>query len=236
MESHNVKQPTPVDAPAPPMIPEPTLPTPPSSRHVDVVTCPDRASAFRVEGEVDGEVRIDHTGSTLSVEDLEENDGVSFHVRIYAPGVTTIAVSGSTSLRVLDLCGGRLRVTSSGSSSIEIMGRLDTLELDSSGSTALDLTDVKTRELDIDTSGSTSVRARGDAERIDIDTSGSSSVDAFGMKAEHVRVDSSGSAAIRVCVTGSLSANMSGSGDVVYDCAPADISHDISGSGSVRAR
>ena len=241
MQSHNQKEPAPPVASPVPVAkeeppPGPPTPSPPTPRHVDVVTCPERADAFRVEGEVAGEVHIEHTGSELSVEDLHEDEHVSFHVRIYAPGVTVISVLGSTSLRVLDLCGGQLRVSSAGSSDITISGRVEALSVDSAGSSTIELDGVQTRTLDVSAAGSTSIAARGDSRTIDISTAGSSSLDGFGMKAERVNVSSAGSSSIKVCVTGTLSVEMAGSDTVIYDCGPARVTRDISGAGSIRER
>lgn len=253
MQSHNQKRPEfpslpPMPSVDPQRMPEfPSLPPMPSAapfsrpskpvmRRVDIFTCADAADEFRVEGEIAGQVGIEQAGSRLTVRELFGNQGVSFHARVYAPDVTVISIVGTMSLRVLDLCGGRLRVGSTGSSTIEITGQADTLALQSADSSVFKLEDVKLRTLEVNAAGFTRVKARGEVKHIDVQTAGSSGVDAFEMKAEHVSVNSFGSASIKVCVTGSLSARLSGSDEVVYDCEPANISRDLSGSSSLRAR
>lgn len=101
-----------------------------------------------------------------------------------------------------------------------------------SGSGTLDLR-VETNSLSSTISGSGKTVLSGTAHEFEVQISGSGDVRAFELKAEDVRASISGSAKIKVNANTSITARISGSGDVRYIGDATKIDSKVSGSGSV---
>lgn len=128
----------------------------------------------------------------------------------------------------------RLELDGSGSATGSgVLGPDATLTVAGSGGanlSGLDLT-----RLTADLSGSGDVTVTGSAATAAVTVSGSGSFDGAGLAVEQATVDASGSGRVQVQVSGTLTASVSGSGDVVYTGNPATVQRDRSGSGDIVA-
>lgn len=102
-----------------------------------------------------------------------------------------------------------------------------------SGSGLLDL-NVQTKSLSSGISGSGNTILSGSTDDYKVEVSGSGGVKAYELKAENVSASISGSAKIKVFANTSITARISGSGDVRYMGPATKIDTKVSGSGSVR--
>ncbi len=82
-------------------------------------------------------------------------------------------------------------------------------------------------------SGSGDIELSGKARDFDVTVSGSGDVDAFDLEADHVKANVSGSANIKVTANQSLTARVSGSGDILYKGDPDKVDSKASGSGDI---
>ncbi len=204
---------------------------------VDVYVCD--CNKIRITGDENllEYVETDVSGGRLEVDTSQRlRTDVPLVVEVYTSTLERVSASGSSDIRVIDLSGGTLEVSTSGSSDVKLKGRLDRLEVSTSGSSDIDIVELEARELDVETSGSSDLDLRGEVEVFDVETSGSSDVRAKDLEAQRVTIRTSGSSDVTVCATESLDVSVSGSGDVDYYCDPATVSQSVSGSGDVRGR
>jgi hypothetical protein len=82
-------------------------------------------------------------------------------------------------------------------------------------------------------SGSGDITLSGNTQDFEATISGSGDIKAFELQAEHVNATVSGSADIKVTANQSLTARVSGSGDITYRGNPAKLDTKTSGSGDV---
>jgi hypothetical protein len=134
-------------------------------------------------------------------------------VYITVPNIKKVVISGSGSIRGLDVFNGpELDASLSGSGSIEFRYNVDKIDAHISGSGNIDL--------------------YGTADFFNVNVSGSGDVRAFDMISQECDVFIAGSGDVRVTVEDFLKVRINGSGDVLYKGTPI-IDVDISGSGSV---
>jgi hypothetical protein len=96
-------------------------------------------------------------------------------VRITAPDIDNLDVSGAANVTVNDLKNTGLSVDSSGASKIKIAGETAKLTIDVSGATKVDAEDLKAASANIDASGASNVTVNVSG-RLTTDTSGASRV------------------------------------------------------------
>src|SRR6478609_3038155 len=108
-----------------------------------------------------------------------------------------------------------------------------TLAVSGSGSAAL--SGLRLTGLTADLSGSGGLTVAGSATTASVTISGSGDFDGSGLATERATVEVSGSGQARVDVSGTLTATVSGSGDVVYTGDPTSVQRDRSGSGDIIA-
>nr|WP_255444148.1 head GIN domain-containing protein [Robiginitalea sp. SC105] len=125
-------------------------------------------------------------------------------------------------------------VTLSGSGDIVGKTRLkaDRFETGMSGSGDITL-ELDADHVEASLSGSGDIVLSGTAGSVEIRVSGSGDVKAFDLSAREVEAVVSGSADVRVTATESLTARVSGSGDIHYRGNPASVDSKTSGSGDV---
>lgn len=104
-----------------------------------------------------------------------------------------------------------------------------------SGSGGATLSGLDVTRLAADLSGSGSVTVTGSAGTAAVTVSGSGDFDGAGLAVQQATVDASGSGRVRVQVSDSLTASVSGSGDVVYTGDPVTVQRNRSGSGDIVA-
>ena len=125
-----------------------------------------------------------------------------------------------------------VRMAGSGSITSEATLQSPSFETTLSGSGTLDLR-VETNSLSSTISGSGKTELSGSTKEYEVQISGSGDVKAFELKAEDVKASISGSAKIKVHANTSITARISGSGDVRYIGNATKIDSKVSGSGSV---
>jgi hypothetical protein len=106
------------------------------------------------------------------------------------------------------------------------------VELDLSGASDARL-NLEVKKLEIDASGASEIELKGKAIDFSVDGSGSTHVKAFDFLTENTHIQLSGAGDAEVNVSKSLSADISGAGDVKYKGKPSSINKEISGAGSV---
>lgn len=158
------------------------------------------------------------SGNELKVK-LRENTRVKSHeditIRISGPNVTSLAMSGSGNLRVMEpYSPEKARFVISGSGNI-LVNQLTTGNV----------------EAVISGSGNMQV-LNGTATGEDITISGSGNIDFQNLQAKTATTNTSGSGSISVFVTDQLNAKISGSGSVLYRGNP-QVNVTVSGSGKV---
>lgn len=92
---------------------------------------------------------------------------------------------------------------------------------------------VDSNSLELNLSGSGNVRLKGTADNFTTKLSGSGDIDAADLKSKNVDVNVSGSGNSRVNCNGSLTARVSGSGDIKYSGNPEKRDVKVSGSGNI---
>ena len=93
--------------------------------------------------------------------------------------------------------------------------------------------EVDSDDMDVALSGSGDIALAGSAAKVEIRVSGSGDVKAYDLEARNVEAVIAGSADIRVTATESLTARVSGSGDIHYRGNPAKLDTKTSGSGDI---
>ena len=102
-----------------------------------------------------------------------------------------------------------------------------------SGSGNITANNIKVKNLALEISGSGDFKAIGEAQTFKVDISGSGEIRTTGLKTKEANISISGSGSAEIWVTDSLTADISGSGSVLYKGNPANVIPDISGTGSV---
>jgi hypothetical protein len=82
-------------------------------------------------------------------------------------------------------------------------------------------------------SGAGNLQATGRVDRVEAEVSGAGDVDFAQLLARDATVEISGAGDIHVHATESLSASVSGAGDVTYTGDPSDVQTDVSGAGDI---
>ena len=88
----------------------------------------------------------------------------------------------------------------------------------------------------VEVSGAGGVEATGRADSVEIVVSGAGDVRLQKLTAQEASVEVSGAGSVHVAAAHSLTASVSGVGDVVYSGNPERVKKDVSGVGEVRPR
>ena len=142
----------------------------------------------------------------------------SFTIYITIPELKMIGVSGSGDVNTTNTFKG-----------------VGDLKLSVSGSGDLELA-VEAKTISTRLSGSGNLTLDGQTQDQQIRISGSGDLDAFDMNSRSCSVRVSGSGVAKVHASESLSARVSGSGDVYYKGSPEKVSSKVSGSGDIEPR
>jgi hypothetical protein len=108
---------------------------------------------------------------------------------------------------------------------------LESIEL--SGAGDVNVEDLSGGEFRVDVSGAGNVEATGEVDRVEADVSGAGALRLSELVAREASVDLSGAGDIHVHATESLTASLSGAGNIVYSGDPADVETDVSGVGQI---
>jgi hypothetical protein len=107
--------------------------------------------------------------------------------------------------------------------------------LASTGSGSVKLSNLTLSSLSANISGSGDVTISGTSEGSVVVLTGSGAYDGSGLRTRHTTVTSTGSGQARVNAADDLDVTLSGSGEVIYSGAPAQVHRVISGSGNITA-
>lgn len=135
---------------------------------------------FRVEVEADDNllpfISTEVVRGTLKIE-TEKRLSTSnpIRIRIYAPNIDSLDVSGAANVTATDLDSEDLAIDSSGASKIKLSGRTGKLTVDVSGATKIDAEDLKAVDAFVEASGAShvNVNVTGDLKT---DASGASRI------------------------------------------------------------
>jgi hypothetical protein len=155
------------------------------------------------------------------------------------PSATVIADDNLLELIETQVSGDRLRVRMTGSCSTHnpIVVRITTPELTTyhgSGATQASLVGMAGESLEVDLSGASSFKSSvGTVSKLSVELSGASTFQGIDLIADSIRVKASGASSATVCPIDQLKAHASGASTIRYAGAPAKLSVDSSGAGSV---
>ncbi|MGE5071834.1 MAG: head GIN domain-containing protein [Anaerolineae bacterium] len=102
-----------------------------------------------------------------------------------------------------------------------------------SGSGKVTVGDMHGTDLSVSLPGSGNINVEGSVDHLNISLAGSGMVQCNGLKAKDAIVTLAGSGTINVYASESLNATVQGSGAIHYDGNPANVTKNISGSGSI---
>ncbi|MBB3223980.1 head GIN domain-containing protein [Pseudoduganella umbonata] len=185
--------------------------------HVEVVTGGD--DSLTIEGD-DNILPLLETvvrDGVLTIRPVKKNmqiDGRRVRIVVRARKVDSLGVAGS----------GRLEANGV---------RADKLTLEVAGSGSLDIDGIDAKSVDVDVAGSGKVEAAGQAARADISIAGSGKADTTRLNVQHAAVSVSGSGQSLLAAHSSITANITGSGNVGY-YGDAQLTKAVAGSGTVQ--
>lgn len=163
----------------------------------------------------DGELTIYHKKGKNWISNEWNTIGRGYEVVIYAPSLNGITSVGS------------------GSVTIEEVLKSDNLSVSIAGSGNL-VGQINVGNLEIANSGSSNIRLNGNAERVTLKSSGSGNIQCFELVMDECKISKSGSGNAQISVNNSLTASISGSGNLTFKGNPKNISTSAAGSGKIR--
>ncbi|MFV0304185.1 MAG: head GIN domain-containing protein [Moheibacter sp.] len=124
----------------------------------------------------------------------------------------------------------------SGSGKINMLGtnNVDSFHIGLSGSGSINAKTIS-KDVIVGISGSGDVNLDGQTKNLKVGISGSGDVDTFNLNAINSQISVSGSGDVKINVSGNLTVNSSGSGDVFYKGNPKSVVANSNGSGDVIA-
>lgn len=187
------------------------------SMDIEFTQGPAQAAVVEAEDNIIQYVRLEVHGDELVVDlkdhiSLKSNKGI--RVRLTAPDVTELALSGSGNLHITNTLQNDepVRLKLSGSGNIE--GAVNSPEVNASSA------------------GSGNIKLAGETKNLDISLAGSGNFEGDDLHSENAEVSIAGSGNVNVHASVKLEAKIAGSGDVRYKGNPS-VSSKIAGSGSV---
>ena len=192
------------------------------------------------------EVFVERTNTNLEKSKKKKNkryrnwiNGIEFNilkVTVSGPNLTDIKASSSAKIQLQNVNTSAnldIKVSSSG----KITGTFETknavIEASSSGGFGAN---ISAEMIDMKASSSAGVELRGKAKKLFVKASSSSDCRLKNLEVEQVTIEASSSAAVAITVTNSLEAKASSSASVSFYGNPANVSKEVSSSGSVSKR
>ena len=155
-------------------------------------------------------------------------------VYITVPNLDAVSIGGSGKIvGESRIKSDDMRLSVSGSGSMELDVTADKLKLDVSGSGRMNLS-LNAGSVDQHISGSGGINLSGNASSASLDISGSGRIDASDLDVGSYNISISGSGKASIAVRDAIIANISGSGSVYYKGSPDKVISRVSGSGKVR--
>lgn len=154
-------------------------------------------------------------------------------VEVTLPMLDSLNVDGSGNTRVNGFSGERIEVSLNGSGSVRFNGRYRQAKVALHGSGELSLDAGNSDSIDAELMGSGAMSLAGATRHFEFDGSGSGTLDAQRLRAEEAQLRQSGSGSSTVTVRDTVSAAVSGSGDIDVHGEPSQRSVSRTGSGTV---
>jgi hypothetical protein len=143
---------------------------------VEITAQKDFAVEIEADDNVLGLIKTDVRGGVLHITTEKKiSSRNAIRVRISAPDIERLDVSGAAKVTVDGLKNGGLRVDSSGASKIVLAGESTKLNIDVSGATKIDAENLRTENANIEASGACHVTVNVTGE-IRVDASGASKI------------------------------------------------------------
>lgn len=182
-------------------------------------------------------VFIDNNGNSAGKKSKKRwNNNISYKyvkVTISGPHLSEIKASSSASVKVLNANKSEylnIEVSSSGSISGNFACENATIIASSSGTFEGEMA-AKNTSMEATSSGT--IRLKGNATHLDCKANSSGDCNLKDFKVENATVSGSSSATVAVHVSKALTAKASSSADIIYYGNPANVTKDVSSSGSV---
>ena len=139
---------------------------------------------FSVEVEGDDNllqfVKIEVSGDVLRIKtEKKYNSKNPIIVRISAPNIEDLDVSGASKVNLTNLNNESLQIHSSGASKIKVEGTTENLEIETSGASKIDTENLKSENASVDASGASSVSVSVSND-LKVDASGASNISYIG--------------------------------------------------------
>lgn len=189
------------------------------------------------------EVFVERTNTNLEKSKKKKNkryrnwiNGIEFNilkVTVFGPNLTDIKASSSAKIQLQNVNTSAnldIKVSSSG----KITGTFETKNavIEASSSSGFGA-NINATTIDIKASSSADVVLKGKATKIFVKASSSSDCKLKNLEVEQATIEASSSAAVAITVTNSLEAKASSSASVSFYGNPANVSKEVSSSGSV---
>jgi len=116
-------------------------------------------------------------------------------IRVSAPEIVGIEVSGASDITAVDITGDRLELSLSGASRLEIDGGVSALQIEGSGASLIKGANLVTNRLEIDLSGATRAEVRV-IDRAEGELSGASHLEVTGDEQPVIDIDLSGASSV----------------------------------------
>ncbi len=196
------------------------------------------APAMKVRGEsrLLDNIDVSNDGSTLhiGIRGMVLSHRHPLEVELVLPRLESITIDGSGASTVNGFSGERIDVRMEGRGSLRFNGRFQEVDAALSGNGELDLNaGASIDRFEAVLTGSGHMTIVGSAKELHANASGSGELDARHLRADKVEVSQTGSGRSTVQARQTLSASISGSGDVEVTGNPAERSVSRTGSGAV---
>lgn len=155
-------------------------------------------------------------------------------VEVTLPMLEALSVDGSGDTRVNGFSGERISVSLNGSGSVEFNGRYREARAALHGSGDLSLDAGNSDSIEAELMGSGAISLAGATRHFKLEASGSGTLDAQRLRAEEAQLRQTGSGNASITVRDTVTAAVSGSGDIEVHGEPRQRSISRTGSGTVR--
>lgn len=196
---------------------------------------PQPALVVRGEQRLLQNIETNASGDTLriSTRGLMLRHRQPLEVEVTLPVLDSLSVDGSGNTRVNGFSGERIDVSLNGSGRVQFNGRYRQARVALHGSGELSLDAGNSDSIDAELMGSGAMSLAGATRHFKLESSGSGTLDAQRLRAEEAQLRQTGSGSATVTVRDTVSASVSGSGDIDVHGEPSQRSVSRTGSGTV---
>lgn len=196
---------------------------------------PQPALVVRGEQRLLQNIETSASGDTLriSTRGLMLRHRQPLEVEVTLPMLDALSVDGSGNTRVNGFSGERIALSLDGSGRVQFNGRYRQARVVLHGSGDLSLDAGNSDSIEAELMGSGAISLAGATRRFKLEASGSGTLDAQRLRADEAQLRQTGSGSATVTVHDTVTASVSGSGDIDVHGEPAQRSVSRTGSGTV---